>query len=49
MFSLEATSLGCSLLDAEWPAGEWMVDRPRRSVLNRVTKEVLFLKLLHRR
>ncbi len=44
-FSLEAMSLGCNLLDMEWPAGLWIVDRPRRSVLNRVTNDALFLKL----
>lgn len=35
-----------SLLELD--AGECMVDRPRRSVLNRVTKDVLFLKLERR-
>ncbi len=48
-FSLEATSLGWSLLEAECPAGEWMVDLPLLRVLNLVTKEVLFLKLLRPR
>ncbi len=40
-------SLGWSLLEAECPAGEWMVERPLLNVLNRVTKEALFLKLFH--